>query len=55
MFDPWRGFVESELSQAWFDKLTEEGRKAHAARLRKIEKGEVEVDYPIVTAQNQMV
>lgn len=28
MFDPWRGFAESELSQAWFDKLTEEGRKA---------------------------
>ena len=39
----------------FIDRLPEDRRKAHAEQLRKIEKGEVEVGYPIVTAQNQMV
>jgi peptide deformylase len=39
----------------FIDHLPEEKRKQHAEQLRRIEKGEVEVGYPIVTAQNQMV
>ena len=39
----------------FLDRIAEERRAAHAPQLRKIEKGEVEVNYPIVTAQNQMV
>ena len=39
----------------FIDHLPEERRKSHAAQLRKIEKGEIEAGYPIVTAQNQMV
>jgi peptide deformylase len=38
----------------FIDRLPEDRRKSHAAQLRKIEKGEVEVGYPIVTAQNQL-
>jgi peptide deformylase len=39
----------------FIDRLPEDRRETHAAQLRKIEKGEIEVGYPIVTAQNQMV
>lgn len=39
----------------FIDHLTPEGRKRHAARLASIGKGEFEVGYPVVTAQNQMV
>jgi peptide deformylase len=39
----------------FIDRISEGRRKTHADQLRKIEKGEVEVGYPIVTAQNQMV
>lgn len=39
----------------FIDHLSEERRRSHAEQLRRIEKGEVEVGYPIVTAQNQMV
>jgi len=39
----------------FIDHLPADRRDAHIAQLRKIEKGEVEVGYPIVTAQNQMV
>lgn len=39
----------------FIDHLTEERKRTHLEQLRKIEKGEVEVGYPIVTAQNQMV
>lgn len=39
----------------FIDHLPEARRKAIAADLKRIEKGEVEVGYPIVTAQNQMV
>jgi peptide deformylase len=39
----------------FIDHLTADGRESHAAQLLKIEKGEIEVGYPIVTAQNQMV
>jgi peptide deformylase len=39
----------------FIDHLPADRREAHAGQLRKIEKGEVEVGYPIVTAQNQLV
>jgi peptide deformylase len=39
----------------FIDHLDEDRLASHAPSLRKIEKGEVEVGYPIVTAQNQMV
>ena len=39
----------------FIDHLPEERKKTHAEALKRIEKGEVEVGYPIVTAQNQMV
>ncbi len=39
----------------FIDHLSEEKRLLHADQLRRIEKGEIEVGYPIVTAQNQMV
>ncbi len=37
------------------DHLSTARKEEHAEQLRRIEKGEVEVDYPIVTAQNEMV
>jgi peptide deformylase len=37
------------------DHISAGRKETHLAQLRKIEKGEVEVGYPIVTAQNQMV
>jgi len=37
------------------DHLDPDLRLVHAEKLKKIEKGEIEVGYPIVTAQNQMV
>ncbi len=39
----------------FIDHLSEETKKLHDEQLRRIEKGEIEVGYPIVTAQNQMV
>jgi len=39
----------------FIDHLPAAVRSSHEERLKKIEKGEVEVGYPIVTAQNQMV
>ena len=39
----------------FIDHLSAERKKLHDEQLRRIEKGEFEVGYPIVTAQNQMV
>jgi peptide deformylase len=39
----------------FIDHLNDARKASHAEALRRIEKGEVEVGYPIVTAQNQMV
>ncbi len=37
------------------DRMAPGPRGVHEEKLKKIEKGEIEVGYPIVTAQNQMV
>jgi len=39
----------------FLDHMTPDLRSIHEEKLKKIEKGEIEVGYPIVTAQNQMV
>lgn len=39
----------------FIDHLAEERRKHHSLQLARIERGEFEVGYPIVTAQNQLV
>jgi peptide deformylase len=39
----------------FLDRMAPDLRSAHEEKLKKIEKGEIEVGYPIVTAQNQMV
>jgi peptide deformylase len=39
----------------FIDHTSVDRKATHLEQLRKIEKGEVEVGYPIVTAQNQMV
>lgn len=39
----------------FIDRLPQDRAGIHAERLRQIEKGDFEVDYPVVTASNQMV
>ncbi len=39
----------------FIDHLSPARKELHAEQLRRVEKGEIEVGYPIVTAQNEMV